>query len=295
MIYGEIMNSKILIVGATGMLGQPVTFEFIKSGFKVSILTTNEEKAHRIFGDKAAIFKGDVTNPESLKPALENQDAVYINLNSQLDEEKYEKIEIGGTANVATIAKECGVKRIGNISGASSHGEETGVIYRDAKVKAERKLIESDIPYSIFRPSWFYESIPKFIQMGRAVILGDQPKKFGWLAANDYAKQVVKAYQLEEAANKCFYNLGPAKLTMEVVLEKFCDYHYPQLKPEHVSFFQAKMFSKLPGMEKLQLAIPFFEYFETNDETADPTATNELLGANLTTVKMWAKEYKKAE
>jgi len=285
------MSKRILIVGGTGMLGRPVSFEFLKSGFEVSVLSTNPEKAKNIFGDKVKVFEGDVTDPESLKPAMENQDAVYINLNSELDKTKYEQIEIGGTGNVAQAAKVAGVKRIGNISGASSHGEESGVIYRDAKVKAERKLIESGVPYTIFRPSWFYESLPNFIQMGRAVILGDQPMKFGWLAASDYAKQVVKAYQLETAANKCFYHLGPAKLTMEAVLEKFCDYHYPELKPEHVSFFQAKMFSKLPGMGKLKLAIPFFEYFETNNETADPTEANELLGANLTTVEQWVKEY----
>lgn len=289
------MSKRILIVGGTGMLGHPVSFEFIKNGFEVSILSTHPEKAKNMFGDKVKVFEGDVTDPESLKPALENQEAVYINLNSELDKTKYEQIEIGGTGNVAQAAKEAGVKRIGNISGASSSGEETGVIFRDAKVQAERKLIESGVPFTIFRPSWFYESLPKFIQMGRAVILGDQPKKFGWLSAHDYAKQVVKAYQIEAAANKCFYNLGPAKLTMEEALAVFCEYHYPDLEVEHVRFFQAKMIAQMPGLEKLKLAIPFFEYFETNNETADPTEANELLGANLTTVEMWAKEYQKTE
>lgn len=283
------MIKKILVVGGTGMLGLPVVEALLQASFEVTVMSTDVDNAQIKLPDSVPIIKGDVRDIDSLRKGFDGFEAVYLNLNSKLIPELYESIEIGGTANAAMAARENDVKRIAIISGASSKGVEKGIIYLDARVKAERNLIESGVPYTIFRPSWFFESLPHFIQDGRAIILGKQPLKLGWLAATDYAAQVVKAFQTDEAANKCFYNLGPSKLTMMEALEKYCEELQPDLKPQSFSFMQAKMFSKMPGMEKLKIVIPFFEYFEKNDEDVDPTEANEILGANKTNLEQWIK------
>lgn len=286
----KLLDKNILVVGGTGMLGKPVCDEFINRGWRVVVGSTNPEKAKEIFGEKAETVFCDVTDIESLRTAFENVDNVYLNLNSKLTEELYNKIEIEGTKNAAIVAAEKNIRRIGNISGASSRGVEGGVIYLDAKVKAERALMESGVPYSIFRPSWFYETLPTFIQDGKAVVLGDQPCEFGWLAAADYAHQVVNAYESDEAANKCFYNLGPEKMTMKQALAIYCEKKEPNLKPQTISFMMAKIASAMPGYEKLKVVIPFFEYFSSIDENVDPTETDELLGANKMTLKEWLEK-----
>ncbi|MEW6412500.1 MAG: SDR family oxidoreductase [Candidatus Zixiibacteriota bacterium] len=287
------MADKILVIGGTGMLGLPVARRLKQDGFEVSVMSTNAEKARGTLGDGYAVVEGDVTKPETLAGAIEGHDFVYLNLNSKLDPEKYEAIEINGTANVAKAASQLGVKRIGMISGASSKGKEGGIIYLDAKVKAERAVIDSGVPYTIMRPSWFFESLPSFIQQGKAVVLGEQPTKFGWLAASDFARQVSTAFRSEAAANKCFYNLGPDKMTMMEALGKFCAKHYPDLKPEVVSFGMAKFLSHMPGMGVLKLIVPFFEYFSGFDEDVDPSEANEILGASTTTLDNWLESWKK--
>ncbi len=175
------MADKILVIGGTGMLGLPVAKQLKKDGFDVSVMSTDVDKARGKLGDDFNIVNGDVTKPESLKPVIDSHEFVFINLNSKLDPERYESIEINGTANVAKVASQMGVKRVGMISGASSKGKEEGILYLDAKVKAEKALIDSGVPYTIMRPSWFFESLPGFIQQGRAVVLGEQPLK-DWLA-----------------------------------------------------------------------------------------------------------------
>ncbi len=286
------MQKKILVVGGTGMLGKPIAEKLSTSGFDVTVLSTNVEKARLSLPENIAVAPGDVTDIESLKKQIEGKDFVYINLSAKLTPELYETIEIGGCDKIATISKEMGVKRIGYISGASSHGTKKDIIYLDAKVEAENRIISSGVPYSIFRASWFYESLPQFIQQGKAIVLGDQPVEFRWLASSDFTNQVVQAFSTDDAADKCFYNGGPDKMTMKDALAKFCAVCYPDLSPENMTFGMAKMFSNLPGMEKLKLAIPFFEYFSTNVENIDTTEADAILGKNCTTIDEWARLYK---
>lgn len=284
------MEDKIIVIGGTGMLGLPVARKLKEDGFKVTIMTTDTTRALAKVGPGFDLVKGDVADIESLKPAIQGQDHVYLNLNSKLDPDLYQKIEIDGTANVARVASEMGVKRIGCISGASSKGEEQGIIYLDAKVKAEKALIDSGIPYTIMRPSWFFESLPTFIQGDKAVVLGKQPIPRAWLAAKDYARQVSTAFQKEEAANKCFYNLGPQKLTIAEAVEAFRARHHPDLEFMQVSYAMAKIRAALPGGGKLKAAIGFFKYFEDNPEDVDSSETDRILGPNLTTLEEWLEE-----
>ncbi len=289
------MNEKVLVVGATGMLGQPVTRKLKEDGYNITILSSDSAKARTIFGEEFEIVDGDVTNPESLKKPLEGKDFLYINLNASLDPVKYQKVEIEGTTNLAIAAREAGLKRIINISSAASKGKEIGKIFLDAKVKAEKAIIESGVPYTVMRPSWFFETLPHFVQDGRAAILGSQPMKINWLAASDYAAQVSRAFRSEATANKCFYNLGPEKMTMAGALQIYCDRIYDGMKAREIPFWIAKLFAFVTGYKKLKLAIPFFEYFAGQDENVDSSPADSLLGKNSMTISEWLDNHRVQE
>ena len=173
------------------------------------------------------------------------------------------------------------------ISNAVSKGIEQGVNFLDTIVKAERALIDSGMPYTIMRPSWFFESLPLFVRRGRAMIIGKQRSEFRWLAAGDYARQLSTALQTEAAANKCFYNLGPRKMSIKQALSDFCERHYPDLKVEEVSLTKAKIASKMPRLRKLKRSLPVFEYFSKVTEDVDPEEADRILGPNRTTFDKW--------
>lgn len=286
------MNSdqiNMLIIGGSGMLGQPVARQLARDGFSVTIMSSNPEKAKAAIGDDFRIVYGDVTLPETLKTPLDGQRYVYLNLNSNLDERRYHEVEIGGTANVARIAREVGVERIGLISSATSVGEEVGIIYVDAKVRAEYALQESGIPYLIMRPSWFYETLPKFVRGTRAVVIGKHPIKRNWLSASDFARQVSRAYQGDDTTNKSYYNYGPERLTIMEALVRYCKIALPNITPTSMSYTMARITSLLPGMGAMRPAIPFFKFFETSQEDGDPSEANSLLGKNNQTLQEWAE------
>ena len=286
---------RILIIGATGTLARPVTEQLLQDGFKVTVLTTDRPKAERFFGGRAEIIEGDVTRPETLEAPIGGVDFVYLNLNSKLDPATYQRLEIDGTANVARLCAKAGVKRLATISGASSRGVAKGVIFLDAKVKAEKAILESGVPYSIMRPSWFYEALPTFVYEDMLVLIGDQPIPRRMLAAADYAKQVSAALQSKDAANRCFYNLGPEALPLPQAVERFQKVCRPDLKVKQVSLWMAKMGAKALGDETKQNIVDFFDYMETMDEDVDSSETDRILGKNETTLEEWFQTYQKQE
>lgn len=63
-------NKRILVIGATGMLGKPVARQFKADGFKVRLLVSTPEKAKSMLGDGYEIVKGDFEYAAALKSAL---------------------------------------------------------------------------------------------------------------------------------------------------------------------------------------------------------------------------------
>jgi len=285
------MNQKVLVIGGTGMLGLPVARRLKADGFDAALMTTDIGRAQASLGTEFELVYGDVTRPETLPGPIENRDIVYLSLNAGHDPRRYREIEVSGTENVARVAAEAGVRRISMISGASSEGREEGIIFLDAKVRAEQALMECGVPYTIMRPSWFFETLPKYVQGGRASVIGRQPIKRNWLAAADYARQVSVALQTEAAAGKCFYNLGPQKLTILEAVTQFCARHYPEIKPTAVSYWLARTLALAPGQQQLRKIIPFFRYFETRPEPEEAAESDRILGPNLMTLEEWLDGY----
>jgi len=60
------MPKRILILGATGLLGEPVAHQLKTDGFLVRVLARDVEKASQRLDHKSEIVQGDVTDIPSL-------------------------------------------------------------------------------------------------------------------------------------------------------------------------------------------------------------------------------------
>ena len=72
---------SVLVVGATGSVGQLVVEEAIRLGCSVRALVRNSGKAHKL-PRAARVVVGDVTRPETLTDAVDGVDAVVFTLGS---------------------------------------------------------------------------------------------------------------------------------------------------------------------------------------------------------------------
>jgi len=62
----------VLVVGATGGVGQLTVSKLLSKGFQVRILTRSASKAQKMFDDRVEITVGDIRHPETLPAATQN-------------------------------------------------------------------------------------------------------------------------------------------------------------------------------------------------------------------------------
>ena len=67
---------KVFITGATGFIGTAVTQQLINAGHQVIGLARSEKSAEKLIETGAQVHHGDLSDPESLKLAAANADAV---------------------------------------------------------------------------------------------------------------------------------------------------------------------------------------------------------------------------
>ena len=281
---------RILVVGATGMLGEPVARRLSSDGYSVRVLVRSPQRAEERLGEGFEIVEGDVERPETVVAALQDCDGVHVNLAGGPDVESYDRIEHRGTANVATAAAQVGVGRISYLSGASVSGENAWFYTTKAKFQAEAAIHASGVPYSIFRATWFHESLPLFVRNGKAMVMGKQVHPWRWVAAKDYARMVSTAFRMPEAANQTFYVLGPEAYTLEDALRIYCERVEPDAQLKRVPLFFLGIMARLTRNALLGDVTRLMRYFERAREGGDPTETNALLGAPSTTLEEWCAE-----
>ena len=64
------MQKRILVLGATGMLGKLVAQHLLKDGFQVRVLARDAEKVQAQFDGSVEIVQGNVTDVGRLEAAL---------------------------------------------------------------------------------------------------------------------------------------------------------------------------------------------------------------------------------
>lgn len=117
---------KIFVTGATGYIGYNLTNELVSQGHQVHALVRNPEISIDLHHPNIRIFKGDITNIESIIPAMENCDQVYhtaaLTKMHAYDRSKFYAINTSGTGNVLEVAYNLGISKFVFTSSASVFG-----------------------------------------------------------------------------------------------------------------------------------------------------------------------------
>lgn len=282
------MKYKILIVGGTGMLGRPVALKLKEAGFDVKVFTRNISEARIKMPTAFEFAEGDIHNPASLESAMKDCQGVHINLQGGPTIKSIEETEYQGVVNVIEAAKKSQIKKITIISGASTNQENAWYRPTKAKLMAEEWLKNSGINYVIFRPSWFFESLPLFVKNNKAMLIGKNTNQYHWVAASDYADLVVKSYQTDSANNKTLFVYGPEGLTMEEALARYCKIKLPGTKISKIPSGMLKFIGVISFNNELKFIAGFMDYFSKVGENDDARETELLLKKPETRLEEWA-------
>jgi NADH dehydrogenase len=255
------------------------------NGFQVRVLVRDVEKAKPSWDGSVDIVQGDVVNRDHLAAALEDCHGVHISVGGEVDRISAE--------NVAAVAPGMDVQQITYVSGATVAEKNRWFPMVAQKLDAEKAIRDCGVAYTIFCPTWAMEQLPRFARSGKPSLLGAQPLPVHFLAAEDLAHMVSKAYQLEEAKNKRLYVYGPEAMTMKTALERYCAVFHPEVKRIPVMpLWLAKLLGMLTGNKMLKFAAGLMAYFDKTAEVGDSSEANAVLGPPRTTLDAWLEARK---
>jgi uncharacterized protein YbjT (DUF2867 family) len=273
-------NKSILIFGATGLLGMPVAMKLKEEGFTVRVFVRSKEKFDQAFGEGFEMAIGDVFDKTAVDEAMKDCSAVHISL-SNLDDKAAAQI-------ITETAGNHSIEKISLVTGSTVSKEHTWFWMMKQKYEAEQVVINSGIPYLIFKPSWFYDTLSRMVRNGRASVIGKQVKTFHWMAAADFATMVLNAYKNEKIINKALYCFGPEVYTLKEALEAYCKLAHPGIKKVTVApVWLMKLIATLSGNKMLKMFTELSDYFTKVDEPPLDPETYQLLGKPETTMKEW--------
>ncbi len=284
---------KIVVFGSTGMLGKPVTKALIEAGFEVNVMVRNEQQAARLFPG-AKTIKGDLKNEADVEKAIRGQDGVFLSLSIlQTEKESDWHTELQGIESIVAVAKRMGIKRIGYLSSlVHLYQGMNGFDWWVFRIKQEavRKIKDSGIPYTIFYPSTFMESIFYQSRQGNMIALGGTSEyPMYYIAADDYARQVATSFQILKDENKEYVVQGTEAFTQDTAAKLFVKYYTKEkLFTVWAPMFMMKMMGAFS--QKFNYGYHIVTALNKYPEKFDAANTWAELGKPTITLKQFAEQ-----
>ncbi|MGH7449335.1 MAG: NAD(P)H-binding protein, partial [Longimicrobiales bacterium] len=223
---------KVLITGATGVIGRSTASELLGRGHVVRLLSRNARQDADAWDGAVEPFPADIGDPEAVYGAAEGCHAV-IHIAGILEESPpdvtYERINLGGTANMAVEASRAGAHRMVFVS---SLGVERGSsAYHESKRAAEEVIRASDIDWVIVRPGSVLgpgdEAISLLLRMVRVLPVipvieaGDQEFQPIW--HEDMAWALAECVERQDMSGRTLEVAGPERITVDELIDDFAE------------------------------------------------------------------------
>jgi uncharacterized protein YbjT (DUF2867 family) len=204
------------------MLGIPVTVALLDAGFAVTALSRKPDEARHVLPAATQIVAADARDEGSLKRGLAGQDALYLNLSIVPTERRGDfHTEQQGLEHILSAARFAGIKRIGYVS-AMIHDSPSRWWVLDVWRSAIARIKGSGIPYTIFYPTNFMETLPQRHMLGRTFVMtGWSRKRNWWITGSDFGRQVARSFALPEAANREYAVQGPEPVSYSEAARRF--------------------------------------------------------------------------
>jgi NADH dehydrogenase len=208
----------ILVTGGTGFVGPKVVHALRERDLPVRCLVRKPSAAaaQSLGAWGCELVEGDVTDPASLRRAVEGCDAVvHLVAIRQGSREKFERVMEQATRDLVTAAKEAGTRRFVLMSALGTTEETKDLVpYYHAKWEMEQTVAGSGLEHVIFRPSFIFGRdggiLPTFKRLARVApvtpIIGSGEQRIQPIWIDDVGAYFAEGVQKAEAAG--IYELG---------------------------------------------------------------------------------------
>ena len=215
---------KILVTGGTGFIGPKVVHALRAHGRDVRALVRDPKRGAKLAGFGAEVVTGDVTDPASLRAAVDGcTHVVHLVAIIKGRPQDFERVMAQGTRDLVAAAKDAGVERFVLMSALGTSETTKDVTpYFNAKWAMERAVIESALEYVVFRPSFVFGrggALPTFVKQVRyspvVTVIGSGKQRSQPIWVEDVAEYFARAVDAPAAANRIFEIGGPDVVTWD--------------------------------------------------------------------------------
>ena len=126
-------NRTVLVTGGTGYLGKNLVQALLKRGFILNLLVRENSNLSGLEG--CNFFLGDVNEPDSVRPAVENC-AFIFHLAAKVgnwssNPAEFDRVNVQGYENLLRLAAESGVKKVLHTSSFMIFGPSDGSVHTE--------------------------------------------------------------------------------------------------------------------------------------------------------------------
>ena len=224
--------SKILVAGATGMLGSNICQLLATEGKPVRGLvrpSSDPAKVSRLQSLGIETCQGDVRDRASLDLACQSITAVISTVSAmpfcyQAGVNDTQTTDLDGVTNLIEAAKASGVSHFTYTS--FTKNIDLDFPLRNAKREVERQLEASGLEYTILRPGYFMEAwlspmVGFDAANAKAAIYGAGHNPISWISVHDVARFAVTSLDHPAAKNATLELGGPAAVSPLDVVKLF--------------------------------------------------------------------------
>lgn len=282
-------ETKVLVTGATGLVGRHVVAQLAEAGVAVRALTRNPAAARLPTG--VEVVQGDLTEPATLAPALAGIDRMYL-------------FSVPETAReVVALAKQAGVRRIVVLSAAAvTVGMDT---YHHPVV--EQAVQESGLEWTMVRPGEFMTNmLPIWAPTIRAERVVRYPfaDQIGVPVHEADIAAVAAAALVEDRHVGAIYTLsGPEQITYKGQVEAIGAALGEEVRYEEVTRERARELLKAQGgiaATNADFLLGFVDYGGAEDSAKEQdysallrpwSGVPDALGRPARTFAEWARDH----
>ncbi|MGR3484299.1 MAG: SDR family oxidoreductase [Paracoccaceae bacterium] len=215
--------TKILFLGATGMIGSVVARGLAEAGRDVTALVRDPDAARAKLPEGLPTVRGDVGAPATLEPVGEAEVVIFmLSVDPKSGRPGAFNPDRDGLRNVVQAAKAGERPHVVYLASQLERTSPHPWWVLQAKAEASAMLKASGLDHTILRPSNVMESLPGRMLRGRSVGWIGRPKQRSWWIAGADLARMVNAH-LGRPLDRS-YDLvlqGPEGLTVRAAAERF--------------------------------------------------------------------------
>tara|TARA_B100000497_G_C7635206_1_gene381815 strand:+ start:272 stop:1219 length:948 start_codon:yes stop_codon:yes gene_type:complete len=259
---------SILIVGGTGTLGRQIVKQALDEGYQVKCLVRDFRRGSFLKDWGAELLYGDLSIPETIPPTLKGIN-VIIDCATIRSSSSYTSETVDWKGKVALIeaAKVARIKKFLSFSILNA-SKNKSIALLDLKLQLEKKLANSNIPYTIFQCSGFFQGLISQYAIpvldGETIWLSGNEAPVAYLDAQDAAEAVVKSLNNNESDNKVISLIGEKFWTSKEVIDLCERLSGKTAKISYIPFFAFGILQR------------FFRFFEFTWNIADRLQLGEI-------------------